>query len=172
MNLLSCAAPAFGIRLPSLSPLSLACVKKKQLLRLLLLGDTRSFLARARDNGDNGPLAANYRQLLPSASVSRGTDITDRGGRLMGKRSNFERREADFYPTPRAAVLPLIPYLRGIRTFAEPCAGDGASGPASGILRPALRLCRRHPHRPGCACARPLRRGRCDHHESALHRAS
>ena len=26
--------------------------------------------------------------------------ITDPGGRLMGKRSNFERREADFYPTP------------------------------------------------------------------------
>src|SRR5262249_957587 len=44
----------------------------------------------------------------------------------MGKRSNFERREADFYPTPRAAVMPLIPYLRGIRSFAEPCAGDGA----------------------------------------------
>src|SRR5215471_5351361 len=44
----------------------------------------------------------------------------------MGKRSNFERREADFYPTPRAAVPPLIPHLRGIRTFAEPCAGDGA----------------------------------------------
>jgi hypothetical protein len=30
-----------------------------------------------------------------------------------------------FYPTPRAAVVPLIPYLRGIRSFAEPCAGDG-----------------------------------------------
>jgi hypothetical protein len=44
----------------------------------------------------------------------------------MGKRSNFERREADFYPTPQAAVEPLIPYLRGIRSFAEPCAGDGA----------------------------------------------
>jgi hypothetical protein len=44
----------------------------------------------------------------------------------MGKRSNFERREADFYPTPRAAVAPLIPHLRGIRSFAEPCAGDGA----------------------------------------------
>src|SRR5262245_62115035 len=44
----------------------------------------------------------------------------------MGKRSRFERREADFYPTPRAAVVPLIPYLRGIRTFAEPCCGDGA----------------------------------------------
>jgi hypothetical protein len=47
---------------------------------------------------------------------------------MMGKRSKFERREADFYPTPRAAVVPLIPYLRGsgIRTFAEPCVGDGA----------------------------------------------
>ena len=43
----------------------------------------------------------------------------------MGKRSNFERREADFYPTPRTAVVPLIPYLRGIRRFAEPCAGGG-----------------------------------------------
>jgi hypothetical protein len=44
----------------------------------------------------------------------------------MGKRSNFERRDSDFYPTPRAAVLPLLPYLRGIRSFAEPCCGDGA----------------------------------------------
>jgi hypothetical protein len=46
----------------------------------------------------------------------------------VGKRScsSFERRPADFYPTPRAAVVPLIPYLRGIRSFAEPCAGDGA----------------------------------------------
>jgi hypothetical protein len=43
----------------------------------------------------------------------------------MGKRSDFERRPADFYPTPRAAVLPLIPHLRGIRTFAEPCCGEG-----------------------------------------------
>ena len=45
----------------------------------------------------------------------------------MGKRSNFERRRADFYPTPRAAVVPLIPYLRrgGIRTFVEPCCGEG-----------------------------------------------
>jgi hypothetical protein len=45
----------------------------------------------------------------------------------MGKRSNFERRPADFYPTPRAAVVPLIPYLRAsnVRSFAEPCAGEG-----------------------------------------------
>jgi len=45
----------------------------------------------------------------------------------VGKRSNFEKRPADFYPTPKAAVLPLVPYLRveGIKTFAEPCAGEG-----------------------------------------------
>jgi hypothetical protein len=43
----------------------------------------------------------------------------------MGKRSNFERRPRDFYPTPREAVLPLVPHLRGIRRFAEPCAGAG-----------------------------------------------
>ena len=60
----------------------------------------------------------------------------------MGKRSNFERREADFYPTPRAAVLPLIPYLRrdGIRTFAEPCCRRRRFGTASGIVWPALCL--------------------------------
>jgi hypothetical protein len=43
----------------------------------------------------------------------------------MGKRSNFERRPGDFYATPLPAVASLIPYLRGIRTFAEPCAGAG-----------------------------------------------
>ena len=39
----------------------------------------------------------------------------------MGKRSSFERIPRDFYPTPFAAVPPLIPHLRGVRTFAEPC---------------------------------------------------
>jgi hypothetical protein len=29
----------------------------------------------------------------------------------MGKRSKFERREADFYPMSPAAMAPLIPYL-------------------------------------------------------------
>ena len=43
----------------------------------------------------------------------------------MGKRSEFERREADFYPTPWAAMLLLRPYLDGIKTFAEPCCGEG-----------------------------------------------
>jgi hypothetical protein len=40
----------------------------------------------------------------------------------MGKRFGFERREADFCPTPRAAVVPLISHLRVIRSFAAPCA--------------------------------------------------
>src|SRR4051812_16229109 len=44
----------------------------------------------------------------------------------MGKRSAFGRRAGDAYPTPIEAVLPLIPHLRGVRNFAEPCAGDGA----------------------------------------------
>ena len=46
----------------------------------------------------------------------------------MGKRSTFERVAGDFYPTPFAAVPPLIPHLRAarVRTFAEPCCGDGS----------------------------------------------
>lgn len=44
----------------------------------------------------------------------------------MGKRSSFERRERDFYPTPAEAVAPLIPHLRFGDMFIEPCAGDGA----------------------------------------------
>jgi len=43
----------------------------------------------------------------------------------MGKRSEFERRKNDAYQTPAAAVAPLYPHLRGIRTFAEPCKGEG-----------------------------------------------
>jgi hypothetical protein len=42
----------------------------------------------------------------------------------MGKRSNLPRRDRDAYPTPPSAVWPLIPWLAGVRTFAEPCAGD------------------------------------------------
>lgn len=43
----------------------------------------------------------------------------------MGKRSDFERVERDFYPTPKEALIPLLPYLNDVHTFAEPCAGDG-----------------------------------------------
>lgn len=45
----------------------------------------------------------------------------------MGKRSTgFERKPRDWYPTPEAAVAPLLPHLRPDRRYAEPCAGDGA----------------------------------------------
>lgn len=42
----------------------------------------------------------------------------------MGKRSNFARRPMDAYDTPYEAVLPLLPHLIGVHTFAEPCAGN------------------------------------------------
>ena len=45
----------------------------------------------------------------------------------MGKRSNFERLDRDYYITPLEAVLPLLPHIMGkIQRFAEPCAGNGA----------------------------------------------
>ena len=43
----------------------------------------------------------------------------------MGKRSQFPRRERDFYPTPEAAVGPLIDHLDDVCVFDEPCAGAG-----------------------------------------------
>lgn len=44
----------------------------------------------------------------------------------MGKRSDFERVERDFYPTPIEAVRPLVPHLPSeLFHFTEPCAGDG-----------------------------------------------
>jgi hypothetical protein len=45
---------------------------------------------------------------------------------MMGKRSAFQRRPMDDYPTidPKAAVV-LMPFLEAVDTFAEPCAGDG-----------------------------------------------
>lgn len=44
----------------------------------------------------------------------------------MAKRSNFERKEKDSYPTidPRA-VRALLPHLSPRTAFAEPCAGAG-----------------------------------------------
>ena len=43
----------------------------------------------------------------------------------MGKRTNFKKVARDFYPTPEAAVLPLLPHLPPGTTFDEPCAGAG-----------------------------------------------
>lgn len=44
----------------------------------------------------------------------------------MGKRSNFERIERDFYPTPYEAVVPLMSHINKQFRFSEPCAGDGS----------------------------------------------
>ena len=44
----------------------------------------------------------------------------------MGKRSEYVRKERDFYPTPFDAYKPLIDHLPKEQFgFAEPCAGDG-----------------------------------------------
>lgn len=56
----------------------------------------------------------------------------------MGKRSSFERVPRDFYPTPLAAVGPLLPHLAAHTRYAEPCAGDGA---LIDHLRPAGHIC-------------------------------
>ncbi len=46
---------------------------------------------------------------------------------MMAKRSDFPRRKNDAYDTwDRNPVAKVIPFLRGIKTFAEPCAGNGA----------------------------------------------
>ena len=44
----------------------------------------------------------------------------------MGKRSDFPKHDRDFYQTPRDAAAVLVPHLRGVRRYAEPCAGAGA----------------------------------------------
>ncbi|WP_300396371.1 hypothetical protein [Henriciella sp.] len=43
----------------------------------------------------------------------------------MGKRSDFARLKGDFYRTPKAAVIPLVPHLPERFLYSEPCAGDG-----------------------------------------------
>lgn len=43
----------------------------------------------------------------------------------MGKRSDFERKAMDDYPTPPEAVTPLLRHLTPGTTFCEPCAGEG-----------------------------------------------
>lgn len=50
---------------------------------------------------------------------------SNREGVEMGKRSDFERKKLDYYPTPLAAFVPLIPHLPRSGTFCEPCAGAG-----------------------------------------------
>lgn len=50
----------------------------------------------------------------------------NKGLATIGKRSNFERKERDFYPTPKEAIIPLLKYLEQKElTYIEPCAGEG-----------------------------------------------
>lgn len=42
----------------------------------------------------------------------------------MGKRSDYERRPRDYYPTPLDAVKPLVLHLPKQFTFVECCAGN------------------------------------------------
>ena len=53
-------------------------------------------------------------------------DLFKEEGDDMGKRSDFKRRPHDDYQTVDSrAVSVLMPYLTGIKTFAEPCCGRG-----------------------------------------------
>lgn len=43
----------------------------------------------------------------------------------MGKRSSFERVAKDYYPTiDDRAVLALLPHIKRIKTYVEPCCGE------------------------------------------------
>jgi hypothetical protein len=53
--------------------------------------------------------------------------MNSRKGRAVSKRApQFERVENDYYPTPLAAIEPLIRVLPPETEFYEPCAGDGS----------------------------------------------
>lgn len=59
----------------------------------------------------------------------------------MSKRTpGLPKRPNGFWPTPREAVAPLVPYLPARGWYGEPCAGDGALIRALDDLWPAGRL--------------------------------
>jgi hypothetical protein len=43
----------------------------------------------------------------------------------MGKRSDYKRREMDFYATPNKVAQKLFPHLPPNTIYCEPCAGEG-----------------------------------------------
>lgn len=57
----------------------------------------------------------------------------------MGKHSELERKDRDFYSTPIKAVQPLVPYLGGINSYYEPFAGDGRLIENFKILTPDMK---------------------------------
>lgn len=44
----------------------------------------------------------------------------------MGKRSEFDRKDKDFYETPLSAIMPLLEVIKEGSSYIEPCAGNGA----------------------------------------------
>lgn len=52
----------------------------------------------------------------------------------MGKRSDFDRIDRDYYPTPLEAVKPLVDHLPYSFDYVEPCAGDGRLVSHIGLL--------------------------------------
>jgi hypothetical protein len=44
---------------------------------------------------------------------------------MASNKSRFKKPKNAFFPTPREAVLPLLPHLGKSTTFIEPCAGAG-----------------------------------------------
>jgi len=55
----------------------------------------------------------------------------------MGKRSGFERKERDWYPTPLEGMYALLPHLPAAPfRFFEPCAGDGVMIDHMAAIRP------------------------------------
>lgn len=62
----------------------------------------------------------------------------------MSKRApGLPQRPRGYWPTPRGAVIPLVPYLPACpASYVEPCAGNGALVLALSELCPDLRLSR------------------------------
>ena len=58
----------------------------------------------------------------------------------MGKRSNFEKIDKDFYQTPLNALEPLLPFLAPDITYCEPFVGAGAFVEALHHYRPDITL--------------------------------
>jgi len=61
----------------------------------------------------------------PTILYSPQSQVLGKCAIILGKRSDYIRKPRDYYPSPLAAVVPLIPHLPASFTFAELCAGDG-----------------------------------------------
>lgn len=74
----------------------------------------------------------------------------------MSKRTpGLPQRPRGFWPTPKAAVVPLIPYLPPSAVYVEPCAGDGALVSHLSVLWPggaAAKLSDIEPQAVGIEC--------------------